>query len=85
MAGYADASGTLTEKGLNVVDADRLVATQGSNAGSEEHRELMKKTIGLIQAKGNFAFVPKAQNGFDVGELEAAGSRWAAAVHCYEV
>jgi len=84
-AGYCDAGGTLTEKALNVIDVDRLVAKQGSNGGSEEHKELMRKTIRLIQSKGNYAFVPTAQDSFDVGELEAAGSRWATRVNAYEI
>jgi hypothetical protein len=31
----------------------------------------MRKTIAMVQDKGNFAFVPKEKGGFDVGELRA--------------
>jgi hypothetical protein len=85
VSGYMDADGsTLTEKALNVIDADRLVASQGSNAGGEEHKRLMRLTIEMIQKRGNFAFVPSAKDSFDVGELESAGSRWSARVKIYE-
>lgn len=83
--GYMDIrSNALTEKALDVIDADRLVASQGSNAGGEEHKRLMRLTIEMIQKRANFAFVPRANNSFDVGELESAGSSWSSKVNVYE-
>jgi len=85
VSGYVDMySNALTEKALDVIDADRLVSTQGITAGAEEHKRLMKLTIEMIQRKGNFAFVPRARGSFDVGELEVLGSRWSSKVSVYE-
>lgn len=69
--GYVTPEGKLTSKGLEVVDADRLIARQGIYAGSEEHKELMRKTIAMIQDKGNYAFTLGDKDAFDVGEIEA--------------
>ena len=67
--GYFDASDKLTEKALEIIDPDRLIARQGVLAGNEEHKDLMKKTIASIQESGSFAFVLKEQDAFDVGEI----------------
>lgn len=68
---YAKQDGTLTLKGLEVVDPNRLIAKQGVLAGSEEHKRLMEMAIKRIQDNGNFAFVPKEKDSFDVGEINA--------------
>lgn len=69
--GYISADLKLTEKGLDVIDPARLIAGQGIYAGNEEHKELMRKTIEMVQDRSCFAFVPKEKGGFDVGELRA--------------
>jgi len=71
--GYVDEQGVLTDKALGVLDANRIIEKQGIYKGSEEHTELMRKTIELIQEKGNFAFTLDAKDSFDIGELESDG------------
>ncbi len=61
----------LTSKGLDVVDPERLIARQGVLAGSEEHKDLMRKKIRMVQGKGDFAFVDSEKDGFDVGAITA--------------
>ncbi len=68
-AGYLNRNGKLTEKAMKIVNPTLMINAQGMNAGGQLHRELMKKTIEMIQDKGNYAFVPEARNSFDVGEL----------------
>jgi len=68
--GYVDEQGVLTDKALRVLDANRIIEKQGIYKGSEEHTELMRKTIGIIQKNGNFAFTLSAKDSFDIGELE---------------
>lgn len=67
--GYLDAEGRLTEKALQLIDPEKLIARQKSNAGGEEHRKMMAKVILAIQERGNFAFVLSEQDSFDVGEI----------------
>ena len=73
--GYVSQEGSLTEKGLKVVDPERLIAKQGIYSGSEEHKELMRRTIRMIQDGGNFAFTLSDKDSFDVGELKAKMKR----------
>ena len=63
--------GRLTERSLEILDTERLIARQGVLAGSEEHKELMRKTIRMIQDNGNFAFVTREKDSFDVGEIRS--------------
>ncbi len=63
------ADGKLTQKATEVLDPYRLIARQGHRQGSEEHTGLMRHTIEMIQNDGNYAFVLKEREGFDVGEL----------------
>jgi len=69
--GYVSGDARITEKGLKLIDPDRLIAKQGIYAGSEEHKELMRKAIRLIQDKGNLAFTLSDKDAFDVGEIRA--------------
>ena len=69
--GYVSREGKLTEKGLGVIDPDRLIARQGVLAGSEEHKALMRKVITKIQDAGNYTFTTSDKDGFDVGEIGA--------------
>jgi hypothetical protein len=69
--GYVSGDARITEKGLKLIDPDRLIARQGIYAGSEEHKELMRKAIRLIQDKGNLAFTLSGKDSFDVGEIRA--------------
>lgn len=70
-SGYVNQEGRLTEKGNGVVNPERIIAKQGIYSGSEEHKELMRKTIRMIQDRGNFAFTLSDKDSFDVGELKA--------------
>ena len=70
-SGYVGEEGGLTLKGSMVINPERLIEKQGVLAGSEEHKELMRKTILMIQNKGNFAFTTSDKDGFDVGEIKA--------------
>ena len=70
-SGYVSLEGKLTTKGLDVIDPNHLIAKQGIYAGSEEHKELMRKTINLIQDRGNFACTLSDKDAFDVGEIPA--------------
>ena len=70
-SGYVSQEGRLTEKGLSAVNPERIIAKQGIYSGSEEHKELMRRTIKRIQDRGNFAFTLSDKNSFDVGELKA--------------
>lgn len=74
-SGYVSQEGRLTEKGLNVVDPERIIAKQGIYSGSEEHKELMRKTIRMIHDRGNFAFTLTDKDSFDIGELKAKMKR----------
>ena len=53
------------------MDPERLIARQGVLAGSEEHKDLMRKEIRMVQDKGDFAFVDSEKDGFDVGAITA--------------
>ena len=70
-SGYVSQEGRLTEKGNEVVNPERIIAKQGIYSGSEEHKELMRRTIRMIQDRGNFAFTLSDKDSFDVGELKA--------------
>jgi hypothetical protein len=74
-SGYVSQEGKLTEKGLEVINSERIIAKQGIYSGSEEHKELMRRTIRMIQDKGNFAFTLSDKNSFDIGELKAKMKR----------
>ncbi len=62
--------GKLTKKAQELLDSYRIIQRQGVNKGSEEHSGLMKNTIEMIQDNGNFPFVLKERESFDVGELK---------------
>ena len=64
------ADGKLTNKAHDVLDPYRIIQKQGNRKGSEEHAGLMKNTIEYIQDRGNFAFVLRERESFDVGELK---------------
>ena len=70
-SGYLTQEGNFTEKGLTVIDPERIISKQGIYSGSEEHKELMRKTIRMIQDRGNLAFTLSDKDSFDVGELKA--------------
>ena len=70
-SGYVKQDGKFTEKGLEVINPERIIAKQGIYSGSEEHKELMRRTIRMIQDMGNFAFTLSDKDSFDVGELKA--------------
>ncbi len=70
-SGYVSQNGKLTEKGLEVINSERIIAKQGIYSGSEEHKQLMRKTILMIQDNGNFAFTLTDKDSFDIGELKA--------------
>lgn len=74
-SGYVNQEGKLIEKGLEVVNSERIIAKQGIYSGSEEHKELMRKMIRIIQDRGNFAFTLSDKDSFDVGELKAKMKR----------
>ena len=61
----------MTKKCIEILDPDRLIAKQGVLAGSEEHKELMKKTICMVQNGGNLSLTTNEKDGFDVGEIKA--------------
>ena len=67
---YATKDGVFHDKTLDIVSPDRMVDAQGIYKGGEVHKALMKRTIGLIQSKGNYAFVPTDKDSFDVGEIQ---------------
>lgn len=69
--GYVDQDGVLTVKGRKVIDPNEVIAKQGVLAGSEEHKELMRKAILAIQDNGNFAFTRSDKDSFDIGEIKA--------------
>lgn len=60
----------LTDKARDALDPYRMINKQGNRKGSEEHTGLMKNTIEYIQDRGNFAFVLRERESFDVGELK---------------
>ncbi len=63
------ANGILTKKAQELLDPYLLIQKQGHRQGSEEHTGLMRHTIEMIQNNGNYAFVLREREGFDVGEL----------------
>jgi hypothetical protein len=67
--GYVNEKGELTNKALMIVDPNLMILNQGARAGGEVHKALMKKVIEIEQEKGNFVFVPKERESFDVGVL----------------
>ncbi len=67
---YATSEGVFYEKTLDILDPDRMVNAQGIYKGGEVHRQLMERTIAMIQSRGNYAFVPTEKDSFDVGEIE---------------
>ncbi len=75
--GYLTEDSVLTGKALKLVDPHLLVATQGVHAGSETHAALMRKTIEKIQNEGDFAFVLKDKDAFDVGRLHKSREKGA--------
>jgi hypothetical protein len=74
-SGYMNQEGRLTEKGIEVVSPERIIAKQGIYSGSEEHKQPMRKAIRMIQDKGNLAFTLSNKDSFDVGELKAKMKR----------
>ena len=74
-SGYISQEGALTEKGLGVVNTERIIAKQRIYSGSEEHKDLMRKKIREVQDRGNFAFTLSSKDSFDVGELRAKMKR----------
>ncbi len=62
-------NGKLSQKALDLLDPDKMIRKQGMNKGSEEHVGLMIETIRMIQDNGNYPFVLKERESFDVGEL----------------
>ena len=60
--GYVDPESKLTQRAAGVIDGDALIARQGANSGGEEHKELMRKTIRMIQDAGKLAFTLDAQD-----------------------
>ncbi len=70
-SGYLTEEGKFTRKGLDVIDTECLIARQGILSGSEEHKELMRKTIIMIQDLGNYAFTLNEKDSFDIGEIKA--------------
>ncbi len=73
--GYVSQEGKLTEKGLDAVNTERIIARQRIYSGSEEHKELMRRTIRMIQDRGNYAFTLSDKDSFDIGELKAKMKR----------
>ena len=73
-SGYLD-SGKLGTKARAVVSDTSMINRQGTNKGGEEHVALMRKTIKMIQNRGNFAFVPSARDAFDIGEIWSTKDR----------
>lgn len=69
--GYATGDGKLTERSMQIIDSERLIARQGTLSGSEEHKQLMRKTIEMIQDRGNYAFTLSDKDSFDIGEIRA--------------
>jgi hypothetical protein len=67
--GYYSEEGKLNVRARALITPLNMLQKQGMNTGSEEHIALMKKTIQMIQDRGNFAFVPRPRESFDVGEL----------------
>lgn len=67
---YFTKEGRFTDKAINILNPDRMVDAQGIHKGAELHKSMMKLTIKMIQKKGNYAFVPKEKDSFDVGEIE---------------
>lgn len=75
--GYIGMDGKMTAKGLEAIDPGTMIAGQGIYSGGEEHKELMRKTIIMIQDRGNLAFVPTEKDSFDVGEVTVRnGNAW---------
>jgi GTPase SAR1 family protein len=64
------AEGKLTKKAQELLDPYLMIQKQGMNKGSEEHTSLMRHTIVMIQNRGNYPFVLKEREAFDVGELK---------------
>ena len=69
--GYVNEKGDLTQRGTDILDPEHWIAKQGVLAGSEEHKDLMRKTIRIIQDNGSYAYVPPEKDSFDVGEIKA--------------
>ncbi|MCL5100446.1 MAG: hypothetical protein M1122_00625 [Candidatus Marsarchaeota archaeon] len=74
MQGYINGN-EFTKKAKKILEPHIMVARQGTNAGGQVHKELMKKTIEMIQSMGNYAFVPEERDSFDVGEVETIKDR----------
>jgi len=86
--GYVNEKGELTDKALMIVDPNLMILNQGARAGGEVHKALMKKVIKMEQEKGNFVFVPKERESFDVGVLvpEKKKGLWSKnVVRAYEI
>jgi Cdc6-like AAA superfamily ATPase len=67
--GLAKESGnyySLTEKGVMWVDADILMSNQSDKLGSEEHKQLMRKTIKMLQNELKICIVSKEKHSFDI-------------------
>ncbi len=80
--------GRLTGRALETVDPDRMIEKQGEHAGSETHRMLMKKVIKELQERGEYAFVGREKESFDVVGMERARRKGAwdrRSIKAYEV
>lgn len=69
----------LAEKGEQWVDPDMLMANQPDKQGSEEHKQLMRKTIAMLQDKLVLAVISKEKHSFDILGIpvhETMHSRW---------
>jgi hypothetical protein len=74
MQGYINGN-EFTKKAKEILEPHIMVVRQGTNAGGQVHKELMEKTVEMIQSRGNYAFVPEERDSFDVGEVEAIKDR----------
>ena len=56
--GYTHKEGGFTPRTHKILTPETMIDRQGIYKGAESHKNMMKKVIGLIQSKGNYAFVP---------------------------
>lgn len=81
--GYLNEKNGFTQRGMKIIDPLKLIEKQGILSGSEEHKELMRKTIVMIQDRGNYAFTIEDKDGFDIGEIKAkTRNAWD---HCFTI
>ena len=87
-AGFIGKDGRLSREALRMVDPKMMVLVQGDRKGGEDHVAMMQKIIEMEQEKGNFAFVPAGEEGFDVGAIGTGGRKGAwnnSKVSVYEI